>query len=76
MAMSMGVSFQHPIDMDIGIGIDMIFKNGYECRYSSTHPESVSLTFLITCISNAINNPAEPLHRIMLYHKFSRKDKK
>ena len=35
--MGMGVSFQYPIAMSIGMGV--IFKNGYGCEYSSTRPE-------------------------------------
>ena len=43
MGMGMGISFQYPMAMDMGV----IFENSYECGYSSTHPESTSLPFLI-----------------------------
>jgi len=43
--MGMGVSFQYPMGMGTGMGV--IFKNRYECGYSSTHPEPALLSFLV-----------------------------
>jgi len=37
--MGMGVDFENPIDMGVGIGIT--FENWYGCEYGSTHPELV-----------------------------------
>ena len=42
--MSMDVSFRYP--MGIGMGIGVIFKNKNKYGYSSTHFESVPLSFL------------------------------
>ena len=44
--MGMGVSFQYA--MGIGMGMDVIFENGYGCGYNSTRPEPAPLSFLNT----------------------------
>jgi len=36
--MGMGIDFENPMDIDMGMSMGMIFKNGYECWYSYTYP--------------------------------------
>jgi len=36
--MSMGIDFENPMSMSVGMG--MTFENGYGCGHSYTHPMS------------------------------------